>query len=62
LNAVQGIPGEITIREVLSLQLKKILRKGCQLFETHMEETHKDNVSNIEYYFVLKEFELDVST
>jgi hypothetical protein len=39
------------------MQLKKCYRKGCQIFASHMEETPKDNMSNIEYYAVLKEFE-----
>jgi hypothetical protein len=57
LRTVQGIPREITIREVSSLQLKKSYRKGCQIFAAHMEETPKDKVPNIEDYAILKEFE-----
>jgi hypothetical protein len=37
--------------------LKKIYRKGCQVFAVHMEETPKDKVSNVEEYAVLKDFE-----
>jgi hypothetical protein len=47
-------PSTITIKEVLSLQLKKIFRKGCQVFTTHMEEAPKDKVPNIEDNAVLK--------
>jgi hypothetical protein len=54
---VQGIPREVTIREISSLQPKKCYIKGCQIFETHMEETSKYRVSTIEDYAVLKEFE-----
>jgi hypothetical protein len=57
LRIVQGIPRAVTIREISALQLKKFYRKGCQIFTTHMEETPKDKVSNIEDYAVLKEFE-----
>jgi hypothetical protein len=57
LRTIQGIPEVVTIREVLALQLKKIFRKGFQLFATHMEEASKDKVPNIEYYIVLKDFE-----
>jgi hypothetical protein len=57
LRMVQGIPREVTIREIASLRLKKFYRKGCQIFEAHMKETPKDKVSNIEDYAVLKEFE-----
>jgi hypothetical protein len=39
------------------MQLKKCYRKGCQLFATHVEEASKDEVSNIGYHVVLKEFE-----
>jgi hypothetical protein len=38
------------------MQLKKIYMKGCQLFATHMEETSRENVSNIEDHAVLKDF------
>jgi hypothetical protein len=47
----------VTIREISSLQLKKCYRKGCQIFASHMEETPKYKVSNIEHYAFLKEFE-----
>jgi hypothetical protein len=56
LRTIQGIPREVTLRENLSLQLKKSYRKGCQIFAAHMEETPKDKVPNIEDYVVLKEF------
>jgi hypothetical protein len=57
LRTVQGIPREVTIREVSSLQLKKSFRKGCQIIAAHMEETPKDKVPSIEDYAVLKKFE-----
>ena len=38
------------------MQLKKCYRKGCEIFATDMEETHKDKVSNLEDYSVLEEF------
>jgi hypothetical protein len=47
----------VNIREILALQLKKCYRKGCQIFATHMEETPKYKVPNLEDYAVLKEFE-----
>jgi hypothetical protein len=47
----------INVKEILAMQLKKSYRKGCQIFSSHMEETPKYNVSNIEYYEILKEFE-----
>jgi hypothetical protein len=57
LRKVQGIPRAVTIREISTLQLKKCYRKGCQIFATHMEETPKDKVPNLEYYAVLEDFE-----
>ena len=39
------------------MQLKKFYRKGCQLFEAHVEEASKDEVSKIGDHVVLKEFE-----
>jgi hypothetical protein len=57
LKIVQGIPRAVTIREVLALQLKKIYMKGCQVFETHMEEAPKDKVLSANECTVLKAFE-----
>ena len=54
---MQGIARVLTIREISALQLKKCYIKGCQIFATHMEETPKDKVPNLEYYAVLEEFE-----
>jgi hypothetical protein len=54
---VQGIPREMTIREISVMQLKKCYRKGCQIFVAHMEEAPKDKVSIIEDHVVLKYFE-----
>jgi hypothetical protein len=57
LKTVQGIPREVTTREVSTLHLKKCFRKGCQIFASHTEETPKDKVPRIEDYDVVKEFE-----
>jgi hypothetical protein len=57
LRKVQGIPKAVTIKEISALQLKKCYRKGCQLFATHMEETPKDKVPNLEDHAFLKDFE-----
>jgi hypothetical protein len=54
---VQGIPRDVSIREISTMQLKKCYRKGCQLFVAHVEEESKDEVSNIGDHAVLKEFE-----
>jgi len=44
LRTIQGIPRVVTIREVSTLQLKKIYRKGCRVFAAQMEEEPKDKV------------------
>jgi hypothetical protein len=56
-RTVQGIPKDVAIREISTMQLKKCYRKGCQLFTSHAEETPKDKVSSIGDRAVLKEFE-----
>jgi hypothetical protein len=38
------------------MKLKKHYIKWCQLFATHMEETSRDKVSNIEDHAILKDF------
>jgi hypothetical protein len=47
----------VTVREILSIQLKKTLRKGCHIFVAHVEEEDKDKVESIEYHPVLRDFE-----
>jgi hypothetical protein len=54
LRIVHGFPRAVTIREISALHLKKSYRKGCQIFATHMEETPKYMVPNIEDYAILK--------
>jgi hypothetical protein len=41
---------------ISSLQLKTSFRKGFQIYATHMEESAKDKVSNLEDCLVLKEY------
>jgi hypothetical protein len=53
---INGIPREIPIREISTMQLKKSYRKGCQIFVAHMEERYRDKVSNIEDHVVLNDF------
>jgi hypothetical protein len=54
---IQGIPRVVAIREISIMQLKKIFRKGCQMFSALMEEVTKDRVVSIEYHSVLRDFE-----
>jgi hypothetical protein len=57
LRSVQEIPRVVIIREISTLQLKKSYRKGCQVFEAHMEEEPKDKVPSVEDFTTLKEYE-----
>jgi hypothetical protein len=54
---VQGIPRDVAIREISTMQLKNCYRKGCQLCAAHVEETTKDKVLGIGDHAILKEFE-----
>jgi hypothetical protein len=54
---IQGIPRDVVVREILTMQLKKSFRKGCQFFATHMEEAARDKVVSIEDHVVLRYFE-----
>jgi hypothetical protein len=54
---VQGIPRSVTVREISTMQLNKCYRKGYQIFASHMEESSKDKVPNLEDHAVLEDFE-----
>jgi hypothetical protein len=51
---LKGISRPISIREILSLQLKICFRKGCQLYATHVEETKKTKGTSLEYFSILQ--------
>jgi hypothetical protein len=56
-RTVQGIPRVVAIRKISVVQLKKCYKKGCQIFSSHMEESPKDKVPNLEDHVVLEDFE-----
>jgi hypothetical protein len=56
-STVKGIPRPIPIREISSLQLKRCFRKGCQLYEAHVEEPDNTKGPSLEDLSVLQEFE-----
>jgi hypothetical protein len=56
-RTIQGIPRVVNVREILVMHMKKCYRKGFQIFATHMEESPKDKIPNIEDHAVLKYFE-----
>jgi hypothetical protein len=56
-STMKGVPRPISIREISTLQLKRCFRKGCQLYEAHVEETDNTKEPSLEYFSVLQEFE-----
>jgi len=54
---VKGIPRPISLRKITALQLKRCIRKACQLYAAHVEDTVAKDVSpNIGDFLVLQEF------
>jgi len=54
---VKGILRPISLRKITALQLKRCIRKGCQLYAAHVEYTMMKNESpNISDFLVLQEF------
>ena len=55
---VKGIPREITIREIFSLQMKRSVRKACKVFTLYiMNDKENDIKPKLEDIPVLKEYE-----
>jgi hypothetical protein len=54
---VEGIPIVVIVRDISAMQLKKIFRKGCHIFASHMEEATIDKVAIIDNHLVLRDFE-----
>ena len=55
---MKGIHRKVTIREILSLQMKISLRKGCKVFVVYvMNDKDNENKLKLEDIPVLKEFE-----
>ena len=52
---VEGIPKQVSVRQILTLQLRKFYKKGCQLYATHISYHLKDKGPNIEDYQLFKE-------
>jgi hypothetical protein len=57
ISLVSAPERDVTIREILSLQLKRCFRKGCQLYEAHVEEPNNKKGTSLEDLSVLQEFE-----
>ena len=55
-RVVRGIPKVIYVRQVSTMQLKKLCRKGCRLYATHVLEAPKNETPKLKDYHVLHEF------
>jgi hypothetical protein len=53
---IQGIPRAIAVRDISTMHLKKIFRKGGQMFAAYVEEETEDKVVSIEDHPVLRDF------
>jgi hypothetical protein len=54
---MKGVPRPISIRDISVLQLNKCFRKGCQFYETHVEDPEKKKGPSLENFLVLQEFD-----
>ena len=53
---VKGIPKVISVRQISAMQLKKLCRKGCLLYATHILEETESEALRLEDFHVLQEF------
>jgi hypothetical protein len=54
---VKGVTRPISIREFSALHLKRCLRKGCQLYEAHVEEAENTKGPRLGYFLALQKIE-----
>ena len=54
-RVVKGIPKVILVRQVSAMQLKKLCRKGCQLYAAHILEQTEDETPRLEDFHVMQE-------
>ena len=55
-RVVKGIPKVISVRQISTMQLKKLCRKGFQLYAAHILEETKNETLRLEEFHVLQEF------
>ena len=53
---IKGIPRTISMRQITALQLKKCLRKGCQLYAIHVEESKEGKEPELQDHPILQNF------
>ena len=57
IRTSQGIPKPVLVRQVLAMQLKKCIRKGCQVYAIQvMNLFEKEDKPKLEDFAVLSEF------
>ena len=55
-RVVRGISKVIFVRHISAMQLKKLCRKGCILYASHVLEETKNETPRLEDFHVLQEF------
>ena len=55
-RVVRGIPKVIFVRHISAMQLKKLCRKGCILYATHVLEAAENETPRLEDFHVSQEF------
>ena len=53
---IKVIPRPISLRQITTLQLKKCLRKGFQLYAIHVEESKEGKEPELQDYPILQNF------
>ena len=53
-RVVRGIPNVISVRNISAMQLKKLCRKCCRLYASHVLESTKNETPKLEDYHVLQ--------
>ena len=55
-RVVRGIPKVVSVRKISTMQLKKLCRKVCRLYASHVLEATKNETPRLEEFHVLQEF------
>ena len=53
---LQGIQKNFSVRQILSLQVKKYCRKGCPLYAIQLLNYVKDSETNLKKYPILRKY------
>ena len=56
LRIVKGIPKVISVRNISAMQLKKLCRRGFQLYAAHVLEAAEKETPRLEEFHVLQEY------